>query len=247
MSVIYLFGGASELGKSSALQILLDQPERYSKIVRILRAESSVGDKDELLWDPASADSIDTLLNTITMKKGDLALIATGLTDHSDTYTNFTDLNPNVIQRLVWVNLLLPLIVLSRVSSKLREVGGGDIIIFTSAAALPPQKSNFLYSHSKALLDSLIRELRTTLHQTNVRTMIVRSSFSATRLNLGRHPTPLAVTPHDLGVSVSRGHKKLRSTLWVPRIFVVVSILLRFVPGLSQVANLIVNKSKPKQ
>ena len=247
MSTIYLFGGSSELGNSSANQIMSDQSARYSKFVKILRAESFTGSQDELIWDPTSAKKVETFLKTLSFSKGDLAIIATGTITLADTETSFIELDHQLIEQLIWINLTLPLIVVSKVASDLRKLGGGEIIVFTSAAAFPPQPSNLIYSHSKATLDALICQLRKPLSGVKVRTMIVRSAFSATPLNEGRQATPLAITPYELGVSVSKGHRKSKYIIWVPRSFALISFFLMFVPGLNEVANFIVKKSKSKQ
>lgn len=244
MSVIYLFGGSSELGNFTAKQIQKDQPARYSKVLRILREESFTGGEDEIIWDPSSAEKVDTFMKTLALGDGDLAIIATGSISINDSEKQFLDLSHKLLEQIVWVNLTLPLVLLSTVGTGLQEKGGGDIIIFTSAAALPPQRSNFIYSHSKAMLDTLVTRLEQSLSKAKVRTLVVRSSFSATPLNQGRQPTPLSITPLELAIEVSKAHQNLKSRIWVPRIFAVISIFLRFVPGLSQVANSIVKKSK---
>jgi hypothetical protein len=248
MKSIYLFGGRSELGSNVATEIISRSGGEFSNLIRIQRAISPVqGFPNEIFWDPSNASGVSGLMSSLIVKKDDLIIVAPGKTYTEDNSFGFSGILSSKIDELVWVNLTLPLIVISHAARELEQAGGGAIIVFTSAAAFPPQSSALIYSHVKHALDGVARQSRRVLGSQNVRICVVRSSFSATQLNTGRTPTPFSVTPLKVGQIVADKFLAGKDLIWVPSVFNLISLGLRFVPGLENLARRIIRQSHQNQ
>jgi decaprenylphospho-beta-D-erythro-pentofuranosid-2-ulose 2-reductase len=245
MKSIYLFGGRSELGNHVATAIMSRTFGEFSKLIKIQRDSSTIAESEhQLLWQPNTVSEVSEFLTSLSLKKGDLMIVAPGIIHVGDSILGLSEIEPSKIHDLVWINFTLPLLVITHASRELRLVGGGDIIVFTSAAAFPPQPNALIYSHVKRALDGLLRASHGKFRSRNVRICLVRSAFSGTKLNAGRTPTPFSVSPLRVGQIVANRFLSGKDVIWVPAVFRLISFSLRFVPGLQNIANRIVEASR---
>ena len=244
MTKIWLFGGRSELGNSAASELLRVSREKVSGITKIQRAPAESLGEDCIIWAPDSTQQVFNTLNNLTFSKGDIAVIAVGSINENDSALKFKLLSRETIEELIWINYTLPLVVTSEVSKRLAVAGGGSLVVFTSAAALPPQAENLIYSNSKRALDSTLGFLSGSFKKSGVKIFRVRSSFSPTPLNKGRSATPLKVSSKKVGRAIGKAYLRGQGVIWVPRIFRFVSLVLRVFPLLTLFAGKLVRRSR---
>jgi decaprenylphospho-beta-D-erythro-pentofuranosid-2-ulose 2-reductase len=113
---------------------------------------------------------------------------------------------------------------------RLREHGGGTIVVLSSVAAQRPRRANSAYGAAKAGLDSLAQALGDELHGQGVRVLVVRPGFVRTRMTHGLTPAPLACTPQDVARAVLKGLDDGAHTVWAPSALRWVMLALRMLP-----------------
>lgn len=114
--------------------------------------------------------------------------------------------------------------------SRLREDGGGQVIVLSSAAAGRPRRANAVYGASKAGLDSLAQSLGDDLHDRGVRILVVRPGFVHTRMTAGLRPAPLATTPGAVATVTVEAMERGARTVWAPRALQAVMMAMAMVP-----------------
>ncbi len=115
-------------------------------------------------------------------------------------------------------------------AQKLREQGGGTLVVLSSVAAERPRRANVVYGASKAGLDALAQGLGDELHDQGVRILVVRPGFVDTRMTRGLDPAPLATTPQALARVVVDGLDRRAHTVWAPRTLRWLMLVMRMLP-----------------
>lgn len=243
MPKIYLFGGKSELGNSAAKELLRARADYFFDIIKVQRSGTDEDDKSTIIWSPETSESVLGTISSLSFESGDLAIIAVGSTSENDTSSNFSFLDAKEIGVLVWTNFGLPMTLTGAIAEKLVKVGGGTILVFTSAAAFPPQAGNLIYSNSKFALDNSLGMISKSFRASNVSIMRVRSSFSPTKLNRGRSATPLSVSAEQVGISIAEAYKRGHAIVWIPAAFRVVAWTLSNLPYINRIAEKLVKRS----
>jgi decaprenylphospho-beta-D-erythro-pentofuranosid-2-ulose 2-reductase len=105
---------------------------------------------------------------------------------------------------------------LIELARRLRDDGGGALVVLSSVAAERPRRANVVYGASKAALDSLAQGLGDALHDEGVRVLVVRPGFVHTRMTQGLEPAPLASTAAEVAAVVVRGLDREAHTVWAP-------------------------------
>jgi decaprenylphospho-beta-D-erythro-pentofuranosid-2-ulose 2-reductase len=128
------------------------------------------------------------------------------------------------------VNLVGAGSLLIHAARRLREQGGGTIVVLSSVAAERPRRANAVYGASKAGLDALAQGLADDLHEQGVRVLVVRPGFVHTRMTRGLDPAPLASTPEAVAGAVVDGLDRGAQTIWAPRALRLVMLVMRMLP-----------------
>jgi decaprenylphospho-beta-D-erythro-pentofuranosid-2-ulose 2-reductase len=105
---------------------------------------------------------------------------------------------------------------LIQLARRLRDGGGGALVVLSSVAAERPRRGNVVYGASKSALDSLAQGLGDALHDDGVRVLVVRPGFVHTRMTHGLDPAPLATTAEGVASVVVRGLEREAHTVWAP-------------------------------
>jgi decaprenylphospho-beta-D-erythro-pentofuranosid-2-ulose 2-reductase len=105
---------------------------------------------------------------------------------------------------------------LIQLARRLRERGGGALVVLSSVAAERPRRGNVVYGASKSGLDSLAQGLGDALYEDGVRVLVVRPGFVHTRMTRGLDPAPLATTAEGVAAAVIRGLERGAHTVWAP-------------------------------
>jgi decaprenylphospho-beta-D-erythro-pentofuranosid-2-ulose 2-reductase len=119
---------------------------------------------------------------------------------------------------------------LIQAARRLREAGGGALVVLSSVAAERPRRGNAVYGASKAGIDSLAQALGDDLREENVRVLVVRPGFVHTRMTEGLQPAPLATTPQAVARAVVDGLDRGAHTVWAPRSLRWLMLVVRMLP-----------------
>ena len=113
---------------------------------------------------------------------------------------------------------------------RLRDQGGGTLIVLSSIAAERPRAGNPVYGAAKAGLDALSHGLADAARGTGVRVLVVRPGFVRTRMTAGLPAAPMAVTAEDVADATVRALAGRAHTVWVPGRLRYVFAVLRHLP-----------------
>jgi decaprenylphospho-beta-D-erythro-pentofuranosid-2-ulose 2-reductase len=128
------------------------------------------------------------------------------------------------------VNTLAAGSLLMHAARRLREAGGGALVVLSSVAAERPRRANVVYGASKAGLDALAQGLGDALREQGVRVLVVRPGFVRTRMTQGLEPAPLSTTPQAVARVVADGLDRGAHTVWAPPALRWLMLLLRTLP-----------------
>jgi decaprenylphospho-beta-D-erythro-pentofuranosid-2-ulose 2-reductase len=115
-------------------------------------------------------------------------------------------------------------------ASRLRDGGGGALVVLSSVAAERPRPANVVYGASKAGLDALARGLGDALHDEGVRVLVVRPGFVRTRMTEGLEPAPFATDPQAVAGVVVDGLDRGAQVVWAPRVLRWLMLVVRMLP-----------------
>jgi decaprenylphospho-beta-D-erythro-pentofuranosid-2-ulose 2-reductase len=113
---------------------------------------------------------------------------------------------------------------------RLREAGGGAIVVLSSVAAERPRRANAIYGASKAGLDALARGLGDELQDEGVKVLVVRPGFVHTRMTAGLSPAPLSTTPEAVAKVAIDGLDGGGQIVWAPGPLRWLMLVLRHLP-----------------
>jgi decaprenylphospho-beta-D-erythro-pentofuranosid-2-ulose 2-reductase len=113
---------------------------------------------------------------------------------------------------------------------RLRDQGGGTLVVLSSVAAERPRKANAIYGAAKAGLDALAQGLADAAAGTGVRVLVVRPGFVHTRMTAGLEPAPMSVAPEQVADATVKALAGRAHTVWVPGRLRFVFVVLRHLP-----------------
>jgi decaprenylphospho-beta-D-erythro-pentofuranosid-2-ulose 2-reductase len=128
------------------------------------------------------------------------------------------------------VNVLGAGSLLIQLARRMRDGGGGALVVLSSVAAERPRRGNVVYGASKAALDSLAQGLGDALYDDGVRVLVVRPGFVHTRMTRGLEPAPLATTAEGVAAVAVRGLERDAHTVWAPRSLRWLMLIARMLP-----------------
>jgi decaprenylphospho-beta-D-erythro-pentofuranosid-2-ulose 2-reductase len=119
---------------------------------------------------------------------------------------------------------------LMHAARRLRDGGGGALVVLSSVAGERARRGNVVYGASKAGLDALAQGLGDALHGDGVQVLVVRPGFVHTRMTRGLAPAPLSSSPQAVARVVLRGLDRGAPTVWAPSSLRWLMVLLRMLP-----------------
>jgi decaprenylphospho-beta-D-erythro-pentofuranosid-2-ulose 2-reductase len=157
---------------------------------------------------------------------GDIVILAVGVLGERGGLP--TDLAGAV--EVLGVNLVGAGSLLMHAARRVRDGGGGTLIVLSSVAGERPRRGNVVYGASKAGLDALAQGLGDALAEEGVRVLVVRPGFVHTRMTSGLDPAPLASTPAAVAGVVVDGLDRGAHTVWAPPSVRWLMLILRMLP-----------------
>ena len=119
---------------------------------------------------------------------------------------------------------------LIELSTQMRHVGSGQLVVFSSVAGIRVRRANFVYGSAKAGLDGFASGLSDSLARTGVRLLLVRPGFVIGSMTAGMDPAPLSSTPGQVADAVVHALRTRRTVLWVPGALRLLYAVARVVP-----------------
>ena len=120
--------------------------------------------------------------------------------------------------------------VLLHAARRMRDQGHGEMVVFSSIAAVRARRANYVYGAAKAGLDAFACGLADALHGSGVHLLLVRPGFVHGRMTQGMKPAPFATTPAKVAAATAVALRKRRSVVWVPRVLAPLALLMRCTP-----------------
>lgn len=120
--------------------------------------------------------------------------------------------------------------VLTHLSTVLRAVGAGRVVVFSSIAGVRGRRANYVYGSAKAGLDAFASGLADALVGSGVRLLLVRPGFVVGRMTSGMSPAPLSSTPGQVADAVVAALAAGRGEVWVPRALQGLAAAMRATP-----------------
>ncbi len=156
----------------------------------------------------------------------DLVIVALGLLGERGGLPSDVDAALEVLE----VNVVDTASLVLHSATRLRDRGGGTLVVLSSVAAERPRRANVVYGASKAALDALGQGLGDALHEEGVGVLVVRPGFVATAMTRGLKPPPLATTAPVVARAVAGGLTRGTHTVWAPSALRWLMLVLRMVP-----------------
>lgn len=113
---------------------------------------------------------------------------------------------------------------------RMREEGGGALVVLSSVAAERPRRANVVYGASKAGLDALAQGLGDALHDDGVHVLVVRPGFVRTRMTRGLPEAPLSTDPQTVAKAVLDGLDRGAHTVWAPAALRWLMLVVKLLP-----------------
>jgi decaprenylphospho-beta-D-erythro-pentofuranosid-2-ulose 2-reductase len=114
---------------------------------------------------------------------------------------------------------------------RLRDAGGGSLVVLSSVAAERPRRANAVYGASKSALDALAQSLGDDLRDDGVRVLVVRPGFVRTRMTQGLDPAPLSTDPDTVARVAVDGIDSGARIVWAPPALRWLMLVVRMLPG----------------
>jgi decaprenylphospho-beta-D-erythro-pentofuranosid-2-ulose 2-reductase len=235
---VIVLGGTSEI----ALAIVRELQRRSPREVALLgRDPDALGRAAEALRTEGCSRVITLALEALDTSSheeilaraftelggGDIVIVAVGVLGERGGLPADITAAVGVLQ----VNVVGAGSLLLHAAQRMREAGGGALVVLSSVAAERPRRANVVYGASKAGLDALARGLSDALHEDAVRVLVVRPGFVHTRMTRGLAPAPLASNPQAVAGVVADGLERGSQTVWAPPSLRWLMLLVRMLPG----------------
>lgn len=230
---VVLLGGTSEIGL--ALVAALELPRGATVVLagrsdeRLAAAAATLPDglRVERVWfDAAAPEGHAELFDKLFVDDVDLVIAAFGVLPRQAE----VEQEPTRAVGSLAVNLNGQVSALLHAANHMRRQGHGDLVVFSSIAAVRGRRVNYVYGAAKAGLDAFASGLTDALHGSGVHVLLVRPGFVRGRMTEGMKPAPFATTPSKVAAATARALQERSSVVWAPASMRLVALAMRCVP-----------------
>lgn len=235
---IALFGGTSELGISTLLNLLsptvhhvvlvsrnIDQAQEHEET---LLAKAPAVSISHVRFDGADSESMQEVVKEVVALGGDIdvAIIAHALLGLD--INGYDD--PAAVKPLLDVNVTGTMTLMYALASQMKVQRHGIICLYSSVTGVRVRKANSPYGASKAAIDSFALALDHELKGSGVSVVVVRPGYVHTKMTAGMDAAPFATTADVVGKRAAEGIRQRETVVWVPGILRYVFGILRVLP-----------------
>jgi decaprenylphospho-beta-D-erythro-pentofuranosid-2-ulose 2-reductase len=234
---VLLLGGTSEIGQAIVRRLAAERPLRPLLVGRDgARLEEALSELERAGARDGEVEILDA--NDLHAHEGAIArafgrpggvqlvVLAIGVLGAQAGL----DAEPEVALDVMQVNFLGAGSLLLHSLRRLRQQRHGTLVVLSSVAAERPRASNAIYGAAKAGLDALAQGLADACASSDVRVLVVRPGFVATRMTAGLRPAPMATTAEAVADATVRALGTRAHTIWVPGRLRFVFAVLRSLP-----------------
>lgn len=233
--LVVVFGGRSEIGLELATRLA-----GGSRVILAARGTHGLDDASRTLrtagaaavytkeFDADDLAAHEQLVQEITTEHGPIgtAVLAFGVLGNQTQ----AEVDAAHAVALVHTDYVAQISLLTLLAQRMRAVGRGRIVVFSSIAGVRVRRANYVYGSAKAGLDGFANGLADALHGSGVRLLIVRSGFVVGRMTAGMTPTILSSAPAQVADAAARALARNQRIVWVPRAMQALAMATRPVP-----------------
>ncbi len=234
---VLVLGGSSEIGLAITRRLAADggaqvyllgrDRSRLQTALATLERDGSAGGEFDLIDADDLPSHGETIGRAFNRDGGfDVVVLAVGVLGAQSGL----DAEPAEAEAVMRVNFLGCGSLMLHCLRRLRQQGGGTLIVLSSVAAERPRAGNAIYGAAKAGLDALAQGLSDATATDGVRVLVVRPGFVATRMTSGLPRAPFATTPEAVADATVRALDRGSHTVWAPGRLRYVFALLRHLP-----------------
>ena len=235
---VILLGGTSEIGLAIVRELQRRAPREVVLVGRDLAGLDGAAEQltaagsarvERLQLDALQTDRHAEVIARAFKELGgaDVVILAVGVLGERGGLPADADAAVEVLE----VNVVGAGSLLMHAAQRLRESGGGALVVLSSVAAERPRRANAVYGASKAGLDALARGIGDDLHDDGVRVLVARPGFVRTRMTRGLDPAPLSTDADTVARVVADGLDNGARIVWAPSALRWLMLVMRMLPG----------------
>lgn len=180
------------------------------------------------VFDLADADAFEPAIDAAASALGTLdAVVVT-----ASLFGTQEDLEADlgVTAQLLDVNFTKTILFCEVARTRLMEMGGGSLVVFSSVAGDRGRRSNGLYSATKAGLSHYLEALDHRFHDQGLHTLCVKPGFIRTGMTEGLDEPPFTGEPDEVSRLVVAAMDRKAPMVYAPRIWQLVMLVISFLP-----------------
>lgn len=135
-----------------------------------------------------------------------------------------------IARRVIDVNFLSVVSLLTRLEPGLRRQGGGAVVVLGSVAGDRGRRKNFIYGSAKAGLHAYLQGMRSHLVDAGVRVVTVKPGFVDTAMTWGLPGLFLVASPEAAARASLRGAMKGRDEIYHPGFWRLIMTVIKAIP-----------------
>jgi short-subunit dehydrogenase len=232
---VLLLGGRSEIGLEVARGLapgrrVILAARRSGDLATETQSIRAAGatSVDVVEFDADDTEQHTAVIDDIVTRYGPIAvaILAFGILGDQAT----AERDPAHALAVIQTDFVAQVSVLTVLANRMRSVGSGRIVVFSSVAGVRVRRANYVYGSAKAGLDGFASGLGDALHGTGVSVLVVRPGFVIGRMTEGMSPAPMSSTPSQVASATVEALHRGRSSVWVPRALRPAFFVARLVP-----------------
>lgn len=237
-STVVLFGGTSDIGKETLLQ-LISQGVNHVVLVsrdinRAKQIDTRILEKNphvsitHLPFDGADATTMSSVVKSISAQVGDIDVAVIAHAILGDDLDGFE--TPERVGEILDVNMTATCALLYALASTMRTQGHGRIALFSSVAGVRVRKANPVYGASKAGIDAFALALDHELEGSGVSIVVIRPGYVHTKMTAHMKPAPFSTNAGEVATKSVEAIRGTSKVVWVPGVLKWIFGLLRILP-----------------
>ncbi|HEX7106005.1 MAG TPA: SDR family NAD(P)-dependent oxidoreductase [Acidothermaceae bacterium] len=230
---VVLLGGASEIGL--ALVSALDLPPGAAVVLagrsdeRLAAAAASLPsnlDARRVWFDASTPEKHGAFFDELFTDQVDVLIAAFGVLPRQTE----AEQEPMRAVDSLAVNLSGQVSALLHAANHMRRQGHGDLVVFSSIAAVRGRRANYVYGAAKAGLDAFACGLADALRGSGVHVLVVRPGFVRGRMTQGMKAAPFSTTSAKVAAATATALRGRRAVVWAPSSLRFVAFAMRLTP-----------------
>jgi len=161
------------------------------------------------------------------LKKIDYLFTPIGYVDENDYDLNLIDYN---LKKIVSINYLSVIQIISEYSKYFESTGKGNIVSFSSVAAGSPRRKNTVYSSSKLALEGYCKGLAHYFFKSNIKIQVYRLGYIDTSMSFGHELFLPPAKPEKLAKHIIQNLNKNKLINYYPKYWSIIIFILKMLP-----------------